>query len=86
MNQPWTIGIQHPREPQKIMAKVSLSDSALATSGDYEKFFIHQGKRYSHIFNPRDGFPVEGCQSVSILYQRLHDSGCAGNSRFRPGA
>ena len=69
MNQPWTIGIQHPRDPQKLLARVSLSDSALATSGDYEKFFIHQGKRYSHIFNPKDGFPTESCQSVSVIYK-----------------
>ena len=69
LNQPWTIGIQHPRDSQKIMAKVPLSDSALATSGDYEKFFIHQGKRYSHIFNPRDGFPADTCQSVSVLHK-----------------
>jgi FAD:protein FMN transferase len=69
LNQPWTIGIQHPRDPQKIMAKVSLSNSALTTSGDYEKFFIHQGKRYSHIFNPKDGFPSEDCQSVSVLHK-----------------
>jgi FAD:protein FMN transferase len=68
-NQSWTIGIQHPRDPQKIMAKVSLSDSALATSGDYEKFFIHQGKRYSHIFNPEDGFPTEACQSVTVIHK-----------------
>ncbi len=40
---------------------------AVATSGDYEKFFIYQGKRYHHIFNPRDGFPTEGCQSVTIV-------------------
>jgi FAD:protein FMN transferase len=69
LNQPWTIGIQHPRDPQKIMAKVSLSDSALATSGDYEKFFMYQSRRFSHIFNPRDGFPADTCQSVSVLYK-----------------
>jgi FAD:protein FMN transferase len=68
-NQPWTIGIQHPREPDKIMAKVSLSDSAMATSGNYEKFFIYQGKRYGHIFNPSDGFPTEACQSVSVIHK-----------------
>jgi thiamine biosynthesis lipoprotein len=66
-NQPWSIGIQHPRESQKILARLSVSDTAVATSGDYEKFFIHQGKRYHHIFNPKDGFPTEGCQSVTIL-------------------
>jgi thiamine biosynthesis lipoprotein len=66
-DQPWTIGIQHPRDSQKIMAKVSISDETIATSGDYEKFFIHQGKRYHHILNPKDGFPADGCQSVTII-------------------
>jgi thiamine biosynthesis lipoprotein len=66
-DQPWTIGIQHPRESQKNMARVSISDEAIATSGDYEKFFIHQGKRYHHILNPKDGFPTDGCQSVTII-------------------
>ena len=69
LDQPWSIGIQHPRESQKIMARISISDAAIATSGDYEKFFIHQGKRYHHILNPKDGFPAEGCQSVSIIYK-----------------
>jgi thiamine biosynthesis lipoprotein len=67
--QPWSIGIQNPRESQKILARISVSDTAIATSGDYEKYFIYQGKRYHHIFNPRDGFPADGCQSVTILYK-----------------
>ena len=54
---PWSIGIQHPRDPERIMARISVSDTAVATSGDYEKFFIHQGKRYHHILDPKDGFP-----------------------------
>jgi thiamine biosynthesis lipoprotein len=49
------------------MAKISVSDTAIATSGDYEKFFMYQGKRYHHIFNPRDGLPADGCQSVTIV-------------------
>jgi FAD:protein FMN transferase len=68
-NQSWLIGIQDPRESQKILARISTSDTAIVTSGDYEKFFIYQGKRYHHIFNPKDGFPAEGCQSVTILYK-----------------
>jgi len=63
----WSIGIQDPRISQKIMAKLLVSDTAVATSGDYEKFFIHQDKRYHHIFNPRDGFPTEGSQSVTVV-------------------
>ena len=66
-NQPWSIGLQSPRESQKILVKISVSDMAMATSGDYEKFFIYEGKRYHHIFNPKNGFPAEGCQSVTIL-------------------
>jgi len=65
---PWSIGIQHPRDPEKILVRISLSDTAVATSGDYEKFFIHQDKRYHHILNPKNGFPAEGCQSVTVLH------------------
>ena len=65
--QPWSIGIQNPRESKKILARISVSDTAIATSGDYEKYFIYQGNRYHHIFNPKDGFPTEGSQSVTII-------------------
>ena len=66
-NQLWSIGIQNPRESQKLLARISVSNTALATSGDYEKFFLYQAKRYHHIFNPKDGFPTDGCQSVTIF-------------------
>jgi len=67
INAPWSIGIQNPRSAEKVMATISVSDSAIATSGDYEKFFFYQGKRYHHILNPKTGFPADGCQSVTIL-------------------
>jgi thiamine biosynthesis lipoprotein len=67
IDQPWSIGIRDPRVSQRILAKISVSDTAIATSGDYEKFFMYQGKRYHHIFNPRDGLPADGCQSVTIV-------------------
>jgi len=67
LDQPWAIGIQDPRSSQKMMARVSVSNAAIATSGDYEKFFMYQGKRYHHIFNPKDGLPPEECQSVTII-------------------
>jgi len=69
-DQPWSIGIQDPRIPEKIMAKLSFTEGAVATSGDYEKYFIYQGKRYHHIFNPRNGLPAEECQSVTILCKK----------------
>jgi thiamine biosynthesis lipoprotein len=69
-NEPWSIGIQNPREPQKILTKISVSDMAVATSGDYEKFFIYEGKRYHHILDPKNGFPTESCQNVTIVTQK----------------
>jgi len=60
------IGIQHPREREKIIAKIYLSDGAIATSGDYERFYIYNGVRYSHIINPKTGYPVQGEASVSV--------------------
>jgi len=66
-NQPWSIGIQNPREPESILTRIPLFDVAVATSGDYQKFFTYQGKRYHHICNPKTGFPTEGCQSVTIV-------------------
>jgi thiamine biosynthesis lipoprotein len=64
---PWSIGIQDPRDQGKIIAKIKLKKGAIATSGDYEKYFMYQGKRYHHIINPKDGLPAWGCQSVTVL-------------------
>ncbi|MGH8103332.1 MAG: FAD:protein FMN transferase, partial [bacterium] len=67
---PWTVGIQHPRDKSKIIGTITLApggEGAVSTSGDYEKFFTAGGKRYSHIFNPKTGYPVEGAISATVL-------------------
>ena len=68
---PWLIAIQHPRpdaaQPDQPLAQLALSRGGLATSGDYERYFIHAGQRYCHILNPRTGWPVTHWQSVSVL-------------------
>jgi hypothetical protein len=64
---PWRIGIRHPREPNRVLATIALSEGALATSGDYERFFELEGKRYCHILDPRAGRPVDTFQSVSVV-------------------
>lgn len=64
---PWTIGITHPRDPARTIAHLQLRDGGLATSGDYERFFVRGGKRYCHILNPRTGWPVDGPHSVSTV-------------------
>jgi thiamine biosynthesis lipoprotein len=64
---PWAIGIQDPREPEGVLATINVSEGALATSGDYERFFELDGQRYCHILDPRDGMPVRYWRSVSVL-------------------
>ena len=64
----WMVGIQHPREPDKILYKINIENEAIDTSGDYEKYFIIYGKRYSHIIDPRTGYPIgDDVMSATII-------------------
>ncbi len=65
--QAWRFGIQHPRQPQSLIAHIEVSEGALTTSGDYERFLIHDGQRHGHILDPRTGWPVQHWQSVSVV-------------------
>ncbi|HAO92705.1 MAG: hypothetical protein A2X93_00935 [Deltaproteobacteria bacterium GWC2_56_8] len=64
--EPFSIGIQHPRE-KRLLGKVRVYNGAVATSGDYERFFEINGKRYHHILNPKTGLPAEGTRSATII-------------------
>ncbi len=67
---PWRIGIRHPRQPRRIIDVLLLSDMAVTTSGDYERFyFIHQ-QRWSHIINPITGYPQRGIVSATVIAPR----------------
>ena len=65
--EPWTIGIVNPNAAGQIFSYLNVTGLALATSGNYEKYVIIDGKRYSHTINPRTGLPVTGIKSVTIL-------------------
>jgi thiamine biosynthesis lipoprotein len=68
LGQPWTIGIQDPRQPHgTILGVMHLTNCALVTSGDYERFRIVNGIRYHHIIDPRTGYPADASISVSVL-------------------
>ncbi len=62
----WRIGIKHPRQPGTTIASINLTSGALATSGDYERFFEIAGQRYSHILNAKTGYPASELQAVSV--------------------
>ena len=64
---PWRMGLRNPRGPG-VIAILKITDRAVATSGDYENFFVEEGKRYSHIFDPRTGKPAEsGLVSATVI-------------------
>ena len=62
----WRFGIQHPRHDEGTIASVELREGALATSGDYERYFEQAGRRYCHILDPHTGWPVTHWASVSV--------------------
>lgn len=65
---PWRIAVQHPRgQAGEILAHLDVASGALATSGDYERYFIVDGRRYCHLLDPRSGWPVTAWQSVSVV-------------------
>jgi thiamine biosynthesis lipoprotein len=63
----WTIGIVHPNFANTVFSYMNVTDMAVATSGNYEKFIMIGGKKYSHTINPRTGLPVTGIKSVTII-------------------
>lgn len=63
----WTIGIVNPDSSHEVFSYLSITDMAVATSGNYEKFIMVDGKKYSHTINPRTGLPVTGIKSVTII-------------------
>jgi thiamine biosynthesis lipoprotein len=68
----WRVGIQHPRKPGPI-ATLELHDGeAIGTSGDYQRYFELDGKRYCHLIDPRSGYPAQGVQAVTILTHGEH--------------
>ena len=63
---PRLIGIQDPRNKDKMIGTLKISNAAIASSGDYERFFIKDGKRYHHIMDPSTGFPADKSMAVTI--------------------
>ena len=81
---PWRIGIQHPRQPGPI-ATLELADGwAIGTSGDYQRFFELDGKRYCHIIDPRSGYPVQGVQAVTVLIPPGAQAGTLSDAVSKP--
>mgnify|MGYP003384244825 FL=1 len=82
----WSIGIANPKEKDQVMGWLIINDLAVVTSGNYEKFFIADGKKYSHIINPTTGYPASGTRSVTIICKDAELSDALATSVFILGA
>jgi thiamine biosynthesis lipoprotein ApbE len=82
---PWSIGLQHPRD-SRLIGTVELRRGAIATSGDYDRFFEADGKRYSHIIDPRTGRPVEGIAAFTVIAPNATAADALSTAAFVLGA
>jgi FAD:protein FMN transferase len=83
---PWRVGIRDPRAPERALASVALFDQGLATSGDYERCMVVDGVRYTHILDPRTGWPVRGLRSASVVAPQCLVAGTATTIALLKGA
>lgn len=81
----WRVGLRHPREKEKIVDVFTLEDRAAATSGDYERYFMRDGERYSHIIDPGSGRPARGVISVTVLAESCMEADALATMLFVMG-
>lgn len=82
----WTVGLCDPGDREKRLGVVKLRDRALSTSGDYEQFFEVEGRRYSHILDPRTGQPARGTRSATVVAKSATDTDALSTAAFVLGA
>ena len=63
----WNIQISDPKNINKSLGTIAIKNASVVTSGDYEKYFTYQGKRYAHIINPNTGIPTTGIKSATVV-------------------
>ena len=81
----WTIGLQHPRKPQDLLAAFAVKNQAIATSGDYQRYFMKDGVRYHHIFDPQTGRPARLMISTTIITTEVMDADALATAVFVMG-
>jgi thiamine biosynthesis lipoprotein len=82
---PWNIGIRHPRR-NDILARIKTSgDTSVFTSGDYERLFVADGKRFHHILDPRTGYPATGASAVTVVHESAATADAAATALFVAG-
>jgi FAD:protein FMN transferase len=83
---PWKVEVQHPRKANSSLAGIEVFGGGLATSGDYERYFELDGKRYCHVLDPRTGWPVTYWQSITVLAPNTTMAGALTTTAMLKGA
>ena len=78
----WQVGIQHPRKPEEIIASLDVRDKAVATSGDYQRYFIKDNVRFHHILNPKNGWPENQTMSATVIADTVMDADAISTASF----
>jgi len=81
----WRVGVRDPRGEGVLAAIDVEGDESVFTSGDYERYFVYQGRRYHHIIDPRDGYPAEGAVSVTVIHREAGVADAAATALFVAG-
>lgn len=82
---PWNIGIRHPRQDGVLASVTVRDDESVFSSGDYERYFEYQGRRYPHILDPRTGYPAEQAMSVTVIDNNAARADAAATALFVAG-
>jgi thiamine biosynthesis lipoprotein len=83
----WRIGLQHPRNSESLLASFSISGKVVATSGDYQKYFEQNGKRYHHILDPKTGYPSTiSSMSSTVIAKNVMDADALSTAIFVLGS
>jgi len=81
---PWRVGIQHPRRPEPLATLALHAGEAIGTSGDYQRFFELEGRRYCHLIDPRSGVPAQQTQALTVLIPPGAESGTRSDALSKP--
>lgn len=77
----WVLGLENPRG-EGLLARIRVTDAGVATSGDYRRFFEAEGRRYSHIIDPRTGWPARGLASVTVIAETAAEADALATAAF----
>jgi thiamine biosynthesis lipoprotein len=84
-DRPWRVGIRNPRGEGVLASVDTLADESIFTSGDYERYYEYQGKRYHHIIDPHSGLPAQGVTSVTVFDSQADRADAAATAIFVAG-